>query len=157
MHALMLIPLVFLEGHRGQLSLVLLIKIFFTMNILFFFFFLTMYLVALCLSCSMWALAPWPGIKPRPPALGAHSPSHWTTRWWWRFSHSAVSDSCDPMDCSLPGASVHGMLQARALEWVAISFSRGSSWPRNQTQISWIAGRLLTNWAISEVPQWTFL
>ena len=153
----MLIPLVFLEGHRGQLSLVLLIKIFFTMNILFFFFFLTMYLVALCLSCSMWALAPWPGIKPRPPALGAHSPSHWTTRWWWRFSHSAVSDSCDPMDCSLPGASVHGMLQARALEWVAISFSRGSSWPRNQTQISWIAGRLLTNWAISEVPQWTFL
>ena len=46
----------------------------------FFFFFLTMYLVALCLSCSMWALAPWPGIKPRPPALGARSVSHWTTR-----------------------------------------------------------------------------
>ena len=37
---------------------------------------------------------------------------------------------CDPMDCSLPGSSVHGILQARILEWVAISFSRGSSQPR---------------------------
>ena len=36
-------------------------------------------------------------------------------------------DSCDPMDCSLPGSSVHGILQARIVEWVAISFSRGSS------------------------------
>jgi len=39
---------------------------------------------------------------------------------------------CDPMDYSLPGSSVHGILQARILEWVAISFSRGSSQPRNQ-------------------------
>ena len=38
---------------------------------------------------------------------------------------------CNPMDYSLPGSSVHGILQARILEWVAISFSRGSSWPRN--------------------------
>ena len=45
---------------------------------------------------------------------------------------------CDPMVCSLPGSSVHGILQARILEWVAISFSRGSSWPRNQTHISCI-------------------
>ena len=37
---------------------------------------------------------------------------------------------CDPMDCSLPGSSVHGILQERVLEWVAISFSRGSSQPR---------------------------
>ena len=41
---------------------------------------------------------------------------------------------CDPMDCSLPGSSVHGILQARILEWVAISFSRGSSRPRDRTQ-----------------------
>ena len=40
---------------------------------------------------------------------------------------------CDPMDCSPPGSSVHGIFQARILEWVAISFSRGSSWPRDQT------------------------
>ena len=49
---------------------------------------------------------------------------------------------CDPMDCSLPGASVHGIFQARILEWVAISFSRGSSQPRDQTQVSHIVGRL---------------
>ena len=41
-------------------------------------------------------------------------------------SHSIVSDSLQPMDCSLSGSSVHGILQARILEWVAISFSRGS-------------------------------
>ena len=44
------------------------------------------------------------------------------------------------MDCSPPGSSVHGILQARILEWVAISFSRGSSQPRNRTQVSGIAG-----------------
>ena len=48
---------------------------------------------------------------------------------------------CDPVDCSLAGSSVHGILQARILEWVAISFSRGSSRPRDRTQISHIAGR----------------
>ena len=40
---------------------------------------------------------------------------------------------CDPMDCSLPGSSVHGIYQARVLEWIAASFSRGSSVPRDQT------------------------
>ena len=45
---------------------------------------------------------------------------------------------CDPMDCRLPGFSVHGIFQARVLEWVAISFSRGSSQPRDQTSISCI-------------------
>ena len=49
--------------------------------------------------------------------------------------------------CSLPGSSVHGILQARILEWVAISFSRGTSQPRNWTQVSRIAGRCLTDWA----------
>ena len=46
-------------------------------------------------------------------------------RFWWWFSHLVVSDSCDPMDCSPPGSYVHGILQARILEWVAISFSKG--------------------------------
>ena len=49
---------------------------------------------------------------------------------------------CDTLDCSPPGSSVHGMLQARILEWVAISFSRDSSQPRDRTQVSRIAGRL---------------
>ena len=54
---------------------------------------------------------------------------------------------CDPMDCSLPGSSVHGILQARILEWVAMPSSRASSQPRDQTQVSHIAGRFSTIWA----------
>ena len=57
---------------------------------------------------------------------------------------------CDPMDCSLSGSSVHGILQARILEWVAISFSRGSSQPRDQTRVSHIAGGRLIIWATRE-------
>ena len=63
-----------------------------------------------------------------------------------------VAKSCptlvDPKDCSLPGSSVHGILQARILEWVAISSSRSSSQPRNPTQVSCIAGRFFTNWTM---------
>ena len=51
---------------------------------------------------------------------------------------------CNPMDCSPPGSSIHGILQARIVEWVAISFSRGSSQPRDQTCISCITGRFFT-------------
>ena len=51
---------------------------------------------------------------------------------------------CDSMDCSLPGSSVNGILQARTLEWVAMPSSRGSSQPRDRTQVSHIAGRLFT-------------
>ena len=48
---------------------------------------------------------------------------------------------CNPVGCSLPGSSIHGILQARILEWVSISFSRGSSQPRDRTCVSCIAGR----------------
>ena len=54
------------------------------------------------------------------------------------------------MDCSLPGSSVHGIFQARVLEWVAISFSRGSSQPRDRTWVSRTAGRRFTVWATRE-------
>ena len=57
---------------------------------------------------------------------------------------------CDPVDCSLPGSSIHGILKARILKWVAISFSRGSSRSRNRTPISHIAGRRFTLWATRE-------
>ena len=57
---------------------------------------------------------------------------------------------CDPMDCSPSDYSDHGIFQARILEWVAISFSRGSSRPRDQTQVSCIVGRLFTVWATRE-------
>ena len=77
----------------------------------------------------------------------------------WSFSItpervSEVTQSCptfcDPMDYSLPGSSVHGIFQARVLEWVAISFSRGYSQPRDWTQVSRIAGRRFTIWATRE-------
>ena len=59
-----------------------------------------------------------------------------------------VTQSCltlrDPMDCNPPGSSVHSILQARILEWVAIPFSRGSSQLRNRTWVSRIAGRFFT-------------
>ena len=65
-----------------------------------------------------------------------------------RKKESEVAQSCptlwDPMDCSLPGSSTHGIFQARILEWVAISFSRGSSQPSNRTRVSCIAGRCFT-------------
>ena len=63
-------------------------------------------------------------------------------------SESEVAQSCptlcDPMDCSLPGSSVNGIFQAIVLEWIAISFSRGSSQPRDRTRISRIVDRHFT-------------
>ena len=73
---------------------------------------------------------------------------------YWRMCVFVVAQSCltlcDPVNCSLPGSSVHGILQARIQEWVAIPFSRGSSQPRDQTQLSLIAGRFFIIWAIGE-------
>ena len=57
---------------------------------------------------------------------------------------------CDPVDCNLLGFSVHGILQARILEWIAISFSRGSSRPRDRTRVSRIEGRCFNLWATRE-------
>ena len=69
--------------------------------------------------------------------------------------YSEVAQSCltfcNPMDCSPRGSSVHGILQARILEWVAISFSRGSSRPRDRTQVFHIAGRRFNLWATREL------
>ena len=55
---------------------------------------------------------------------------------------------CNPMDCSPPGSSVHGIIHARILEWLAIPLSRESSWFRDRTQVSCIAGRFFTVWAM---------
>ena len=60
---------------------------------------------------------------------------------------------CDPMDWSLPGSFIHGILQARILEWVPISSSKGYSWPSNQTWVSCIAGRFFTPWVTREAHQ----
>ena len=66
-------------------------------------------------------------------------------------------NSFDPMDCSLPGSFVRGILQTRILEWVATSFSRGSSQPRNGTCISCIGRQILYHWATWEaLTEWHF-
>ena len=94
--------------------------------------------------------------------------------WWVKISFSSVcawigfihkrmllTQSCptlwDTMDCSLRGSSVHGILQARVLDWVTIPFSRGSSRPKDQTQISCIAGRFFTIWATKGSPSITII
>ena len=69
---------------------------------------------------------------------------------WNSFSHVQL---CNPMDSSQAGSFVHEVLQARILEWVAIPFSRGSSWLRDWTQISHIAWRFFTSWATREAQE----
>ena len=68
-------------------------------------------------------------------------------------SPSRVQLFVTPWTSSLPGSSLHGILQARVLEWVAISFSRGSSQPRDQTPVSRIPGRRFNLWATGEAPR----
>jgi len=84
--------------------------------------------------------------------------SYWPVGNGWSEWVGDVAQSCPTlcnfMDCSLPDSSVHGIFQARILEWVAISFSRGSSWSRDQTQVSHTAGRLFTIWATREAREW---
>ena len=65
---------------------------------------------------------------------------------------SHMSDSLQPHLCSPPGSSVHEILQARMLEWVAIPFSKGFYWPRDQTCVSCITGGFFTIWVIKEGP-----
>ena len=70
--------------------------------------------------------------------------SHMSEKQSESVSCSVPSESLQPHRLQLPGSSIHGISQARNLEWVAIPYSRGSSQPRAQTQISGIAGRFFT-------------
>ena len=72
---------------------------------------------------------------------------------WLNFVCVLVALSCmtlQPMDCSPPGSSVHGILQTRILDWIAIPFSRGSSGSRDWTLVSLIVGWFFNNWATRE-------
>ena len=75
-------------------------------------------------------------VRLNPSNMGVESESVW---------QSVMSNSCDPMDCSPPGSSVHEILQERILEWVSIPFSRGSSWPRIKPEFPVLAGRFFFN------------
>ena len=74
--------------------------------------------------------------------------------WKWKWVAQSCPTIWDPMDCNPPGSFVHGILQARVLEWVAIPFSRGSSQPRDWTQLSCIAGGFFTIWATLRLVFW---
>ena len=120
-------------------------------------------------SCKEWSLGNYYGLDfvclchcPSPPTQNIYilNPHSQCFRMWLHLEVGSLKRCvrakslhscptlCDPMDCSLPGSSVHGIFQARLLEWVAVSFSRGSSWPRDRTQVSLTAGRLFTFWAL---------
>ena len=90
------------------------------------------------------------------PRFSHHQPSH-QEAYTILLASSIISEVaqwcltlCDPMDCSPPGSSIHGIFQARVLEWVAIAFSRGSSWLRDRTLVSHIADRCFTVWSTRE-------
>ena len=134
----------------------------------------------ICESCSIMSNSLWPhglyspwnspgqntGVGSIPFSRGSSQPrdqtqvchiacgffTSWATRSEVKWSEVAQScpTLCNTMDCSLPGSFIHGIFQARVLEWVAISFSRGSSWLRDQTQVSCIVGRGFTIWATRE-------
>ena len=106
------------------------------------------------LLCPSPGDLPNPGIEPTSPEYPALAGGFFTTSIPWeaqipvKESESEVSllylTLCDPMDCNPPSSSVHGILQARILEWAAISFSRGSSRPRDRTRVSCSADRHFT-------------
>ena len=99
----------------------------------------------LCLSLVFPLPLNWPTLTGRPLAVGLCEMyvCVCVSRW-------VILTLCDPVDYSPPGFPVHEIPQARVLEWVAISFSRGSSQPRDRTQVSCIAGGFFTIWAARE-------
>ena len=88
-------------------------------------------------------------------SFNTNNPTVWGAPGWlvgWLVAKLYLT-LCDPMDCSPPGSSVHGTLQTRILEWVAIPFSWASSWPRDGTHVSCIDRWLLYHWAVREAQR----
>ena len=92
-------------------------------------------------------------IKPKITNIGKDVEKRESSYTVGEWPRSVVSDSCNLMDCSLQRSSVHGIFQARVLEWVAISFSRGSSQPRDWTRVFLTVGRRFTIWATREASR----
>ena len=121
-----------------------------------------------CWSCRQWVVVNFQKLRiPRVPGTGCcHSGLPWAEEWNPDFAQSLnlngpcvcvcvcvlVAQSCltlcDPMDWGSLGSSVHGILQARILEWIAMPFSKRSSWQKNQAQAVCIVGRFFTTWVV---------
>ena len=97
---------------------------------------------------------PWTAAYQAPPSMGFSGQEYWSgVPLPSLVNCSVMSNSLsNSMDCSLSGSSVHEILQASLLEWVAIPFSMGSSWLRDQTQVSCIAGWFFTIGATRKAP-----
>ena len=102
----------------------------------------------ICISCVFCTASRFFTTEP----LGKPFLRSWSEVKWSEFTQLYLT-LCYPMDCSPPGSSVHGIFQARILEWVAISFSRRSSRPRDRNWVSRIVGRCFTFWATREVTE----
>ena len=76
---------------------------------------------------------------------------HWPSSSLVLVAQSSLT-LCNPMDCSPPGSSVHGIIQAKILEWIVIPFFRDSSWTSDWSQVSCIAGKFFNVWATKETP-----
>ena len=102
----------------------------------------------------MQILVPWPGFQSRSPAVEGQSLNHWTTREFpvnlslMLLSHISRVQLCDPIDSSPPGSPVPGILQARTLEWVAISFSNVWKWKVKVKSLSCVQ-LLATPWTVA--------
>ena len=116
-------------------------------------------------ATSYFGDLPSPGIKPAYLASPALATGFFTTSVTWEAPDGCMKmkvkllnhvQLCDPMDCSLPGSSVHGIFQARVLEWGANSSSRGSSRPRNQTWVSHITADALPSEPPGK-PRWVYM
>ena len=114
--------------------------------------------VSLCILFPLWLRVTFQVDLPIYETWAFSSSSSWLCHILYKVE-SYIAQSCptpcNPMDCSLPGSSFHGIFQAIVLEWVAIFFSRGSSRPRDQTWVSHIVDRRLTVWATREVHIFT--
>ena len=102
--------------------------------------------------CSIQALSRWM----MPSTWWGWSPLFNWQNWKWVLIAQSCPALRSPTDCSPPGSSVHGILQARTLEWIAMPSSRGSSRPRDQIWVSCTEDWFFTIWAIREVTQLTY-
>ena len=92
----------------------------------------------------------WDLFFPKLWAINLVTPTSITSGPWLKVGMGVCETLCDPMNCTSPGSSVHEISQARILEWVAISFSRGSSRPKDWTHVSCIGRQILYHWATWE-------